>query len=159
MTSMYRVLRPLVYNNIRHELTRFPYGGIVFRLEDTGEHEFWVVASYCEHNTRFSMDIASRICDERAALARDNDPHNSNGKFALEPWDEMQHVLLDWFAKYEPKDDTPLELYRAHELNLIATVGRHIILNNEAQTARRDAAQITIDSTQIKDLYANIDNF
>jgi hypothetical protein len=154
---MYRIVRPYNFNPARAEMEYAPRGGIVFKLQTTEEHKFWVVAAVCPMDTKFSMDVATRLCDKRADQIRENDPNSTNGCFTHQPWPVMRQILLDWCANYRPKDDSPIETYRAHEWNRIATMAHEILAHNRREEAMLEAHKNHLQNEQIKGMYASID--
>ncbi len=158
MSSMYRVVRPFKYDPHRRELVTQLCGGVVFRLESDGEHRFWVTAARCDLDAYFSMNVATRICDDRAAQIRDNDPCSTNGCFSLQKWEVMRPKVIEFFEKYEPKDDTPAELYRAAEFKRIAETAKLIIEQNESEQGLLRVAEEALVTQSIAGMYAAINN-
>src|SRR5574343_543117 len=157
MTVAYRVLRPYQVDKHRRDMVVKRHGCIVFRFENDGAPRFWVTGSGCSSAAAFSMDVASRICDDRAAQIRDNDPCSMNGCFVWQPWDVMRSKVLEFFETYEPKDDTPAELYRAAEFKRIAEAAKLIIEQNESELSLMRVAEEALINECIKEMYASID--
>lgn len=157
MSSFYRVLRPFTFDPSRGETAYLPHGGIVFRLETQEEHKYWMVAAICPLDVKFSMDVATRLCDRRADQIRENDPNATNGCFTLQPWLVMKQVLREWCQNYSPVDDSPIEIYRAHEWHRIADMMTTIEDHNRREEAMLMAHRTYLQNEQIKGMYASID--
>lgn len=154
----YRYIRPVQFDTKRTELVTNPYGGVCLHFEILGD-TLWFTHSRCAMNELFSKDVAKRVTDQRAKVAKESG-HHKLGMYGSLPITKKTEDLLKhvagWSEIWVPDTKEAAILYHAFELKELASYLRLIEFNNGQQEQLAQDWKASLAAANYGEMYGKL---